>query len=57
MAYPPVNAMSLLLACLGIFGLTSITLGRRVKELGIRKVLGAGAVQVLPVLLRAYRIS
>jgi putative ABC transport system permease protein len=41
------SGLSLLLACLGVFGLTSLTLNRRVKEIGIRKVLGAGAGQII----------
>jgi putative ABC transport system permease protein len=35
------TAISLVLACLGIFGLTALTLSRRKKEIGVRKVLGA----------------
>ncbi len=41
------SVLSLLLACLGILGLTSITLSRKVKEIGIRKVLGAGAGHIV----------
>lgn len=33
--------LSILIACLGLFGLASFTVQKRVKELGIRKVLGA----------------
>jgi putative ABC transport system permease protein len=38
---------SILLACLGIFGLTAMTLSRREKEIGIRKVLGAKVEQIV----------
>jgi putative ABC transport system permease protein len=41
------SVVSILLACLGIFGLTSITLNRRIKEIGIRKVLGASIGQIV----------
>jgi len=41
------SVVSILLACLGIFGLTSITLSRRIKEIGIRKVLGASVGQIV----------
>jgi putative ABC transport system permease protein len=45
---------SLLLACLGIFGLTAMSLRRREKEIGIRKVLGAGMGQIVAMTLREY---
>jgi putative ABC transport system permease protein len=41
------SLLSMLLACLGMFGLTSVILNRRVKEIGVRKVLGASAGQIL----------
>jgi putative ABC transport system permease protein len=41
------SVFSILLACLGIFGLTAMTLSRRVKEIGIRKVLGASVEQII----------
>ncbi len=34
-------ALSLIIACLGLYGLVSFTLEQRIKELGIRKVMGA----------------
>jgi putative ABC transport system permease protein len=48
------SVVSILLACLGIFGLTSITLNRRVKEIGIRKVLGASAGQIVYLATREF---
>ena len=48
------SVVSILLACLGIFGLTSITLGRRIKEIGIRKVLGASAAQIVYLATREF---
>jgi putative ABC transport system permease protein len=41
------SLVSILLACLGIFGLTAMSLSRREKEIGIRKVLGAGVGQII----------
>lgn len=47
---------SILLACLGILGLTSMTLSRRVKEIGIRKVLGASVRQIVYLTVREFTI-
>jgi putative ABC transport system permease protein len=41
------TAMALLIACLGLLGLVTYAAERRGKEIGIRKVLGAGSKQVL----------
>jgi putative ABC transport system permease protein len=46
--------LSSLLACLGIFGLTSLTLSRRVKEIGVRRVLGAGAGHIVVLTTRGF---
>jgi len=40
------SLFSILLACLGIFGLTAMTLSRREKEMGIRKVLGLSLIHI-----------
>ncbi|MBO9638543.1 MAG: ABC transporter permease [Siphonobacter aquaeclarae] len=41
-----VSAISILISLLGLFGLTSLSLEQRTKEIGIRKVLGAGVGQI-----------
>jgi putative ABC transport system permease protein len=41
------SVLAVLVACLGVFGLTSITISRRTKEIGIRKVHGASDFSVL----------
>ncbi len=46
------SLMALLLACLGLLGLTRYAVGRRTKEIGIRKVLGASVPQVVLLLSR-----
>ena len=42
------------IACMGIFGLTSITINQRVKEIGIRKVLGAKVLQIINLVVRDF---
>jgi putative ABC transport system permease protein len=42
--------VGVLLACLGLFALVSFTVGRRVREIGIRKALGASARRMLAML-------
>lgn len=46
--------LSLVLVLLGITGLVSITLQKRVKEIGIRKVLGAGAPAIIKLFLGEF---
>lgn len=48
------SMFSLVLACLGIFGLTALTLSRRKKEIGIRKVLGANIEQIVYLGVREF---
>ena len=46
--------LAIFIACLGLFGLTAFTAGRRTREVGVRKVLGASLVQVLLLLSKDY---
>jgi len=41
-------------ACLGLFGLVSLTAEQRTKEIGIRKVLGASSLGIVSLLTRDY---
>ncbi|MDH4270500.1 MAG: ABC transporter permease [Candidatus Aminicenantes bacterium] len=41
------GGFSLFIACLGLFGLTAISVVRRTKETGVRRVLGAGVSDIL----------
>jgi putative ABC transport system permease protein len=42
--------IAIILACLGLFGLTSFTVQQRTKEIGIRKILGASVTGVVRLL-------
>ena len=48
------SAFSILIACLGLFGLASFTVLKRKKEIGIRKVLGASVISVLVLLSKSF---
>lgn len=41
------SSLAILLDCLGLFALTAYTTVQRAKEIGLRKVLGAGVLQIL----------
>ncbi|HYG20920.1 MAG TPA: ABC transporter permease [Ohtaekwangia sp.] len=44
------TVVAVLISCLGLFGLASFTAERRMKELGIRKVLGASVINLIALL-------
>lgn len=48
------SALAILLACLGLFGLSAITTIQRTKEIGIRKVLGANLLDVTLLLSKNF---
>jgi putative ABC transport system permease protein len=41
------SGLAILVACLGLFGLTLITINQRIREIGIRKILGASISNIL----------
>ncbi|MEM6524666.1 MAG: ABC transporter permease [Bacteroidota bacterium] len=47
-------SISILLACLGLYGLTAFTIEQRTKEIGIRKVLGATVSQLTLLLNKKF---
>ena len=49
-----VTGISLFIACLGLFGLASFSTQRRIREIGIRKVLGASASGVVGLFSREF---
>ena len=46
--------LAIIIACMGLFGLAAITTERKVKEIGIRKILGASVGQIMYGLSRNY---
>ncbi|MBK5279690.1 MAG: ABC transporter permease [Bacteroidia bacterium] len=44
------GALTIFVACLGLFGLVTFTAEQRVKEIGVRKVLGANVTQIVSLL-------
>jgi len=48
------GGIAIFIACLGLFGLASFTAGRRTREIGIRKVLGATATGIVQLLSREF---
>ena len=50
------SLLAVLISCAGLLGLTAFTVGRRIKEIGIRKVLGASTARVIFLLAREYLV-
>ena len=48
--------LGILVACMGLFGLASFTTTQRTKEIGVRKVLGASALQIVQMLYREFAL-
>ncbi len=46
--------MTIMISCLGMFGLISLIAKSRVKEIGIRKVLGAGVAKIIVLLSKDF---
>ncbi|HVU99450.1 MAG TPA: ABC transporter permease [Puia sp.] len=50
------SALSILICCLGLFGLATFATQRRAKEIGVRKVLGAGEAGIVALLAREFLV-
>ncbi len=48
------SGLSVFIACMGLFGLATLTVTRRKKEIGIRKVLGANVGSIVQLLCRDF---
>lgn len=48
------SGLAIFIACLGLFGLSSLTALQRTKEIGIRKVLGASLLGILRLISKDY---
>jgi putative ABC transport system permease protein len=46
--------IAVIIACLGLYGLTTFTAGQRTKEIGIRKVLGASVPNIIGLLSKDF---
>ncbi|MEL6558264.1 MAG: ABC transporter permease [Bacteroidota bacterium] len=48
------SILAILISCLGLFGLSTFTIEKRQKEIGIRKVLGSGVLNIVYLLSRDF---
>lgn len=48
------SIIAILLACIGLFGLSAYAAKQRIKEIGVRKVLGASVVQIIGLLSASF---
>ena len=48
------SALTILITCLGLLGLIAFTTEQRQKEISIRKVMGANAGQIVPLIIRNF---
>ena len=53
-AFNAISALALLIACIGLFGLASQNIARRMKEISIRKVVGASVSQLALLVNRGF---
>lgn len=52
--FSTINILAIFIACLGLFGLTAFTVDCRIKEIGIRKVMGASVLNITTLLSKEF---
>lgn len=50
------SVLSILIACMGLFGLVTLTVAKRTREIGIRKVLGSGVFEIVKLITKEFII-
>ena len=48
------SMLAIVVSCLGLFGLVTFTAGQRIKEIGVRKVLGASVISITALLSKDF---
>ena len=48
------TALSIVISCLGLFGLSLLISTKRQKEIGVRKVFGASSINIIAIFLKGY---
>ncbi len=51
------SELAIIIACIGLFGLTSLSIDQRTKEIGIRKVVGAKTFDIVVLFLRQFVVG
>ena len=49
-----ISILAIIIACLGLLGLAALTIKNKLKEIGIRKVLGASSISILKKLYKVF---
>ncbi|MFY0654895.1 MAG: ABC transporter permease [Cyclobacteriaceae bacterium] len=50
-------ALAILIACMGLLGIATHAIKLRIKEVGIRKIMGASALQILGILMGSFLVN
>lgn len=48
--------LAIFISCMGLFGLATFTVKKRTKEIGVRKVLGAGIINIIIVIMKGFLV-